>query len=143
MVTHVTAAAIRQLSYNFVSPSAKDAMVITPSTRNASRMGAVSDQMGELVCKRSRLSSPISPHEIANLRVGDGVEESDSNYKVVESSDSCSDDDSFTENTVLPDSNMLDFNLLISKKDFATFVTQNFSCKQCNSPVKEQNIVTV
>ena len=161
MVTKVKAvAAIRQLEVDLVvTPPSQVVVSSTPSTVAVTRSRPVTcTNMGEQVCKRSRLSSPMSPHAIANFRdppdvsaiadssVSDGNSdvESDSDYEFeeVESSESGSEFGELMENAVVPDCS-LEFNLLVSEKSFATFIRENFICKKCNSPIKERNITTV
>ena len=122
MVTkHNQTAQLRKLGNSFVTP-------ITSGDR------------GEPVGKRARLSSPLSPHVIANLRTSeptafvDGDKNSDSDDEEVEF-DGVDDEVSETDET----NKSLDFNVLIPEKDLLKFIRSNFLCKECQEPIREQN----
>jgi hypothetical protein len=70
--------------------------------------------------KRVRLSSPMSPHAISNLRAP-------------------IDDDDGDE--VELDGDKLNFNLLIPQPKLLHFIYNNFVCKECGGKISDRNIV--
>ena len=72
-------------------------------------------------CKRVRLSSPMSPHAISNLRIP--VNGDDDKVELKENG---MEDDDNTD-----DDDKLNYNLLISRPKLLHFISNNFVCKEC------------
>jgi hypothetical protein len=101
--------------------------------------------------KQACLSSPMSPHTIAKLRVpviaetvsvDDIAEEEEENYAQTDNIDValvnpfiCS---AVNVNELNPD----DYNLLIPQLDLFQFIKDNINCKKCNSTILQRNLVT-
>ncbi len=87
----------------------------------------------------------MTPHAIANLcyqgTALEGWQNGDSDDEDVESNETQVWEELLATNDGV-DTN-LGINLLIREQDLSTFIRENFNCKECAQPIKEQNIVTV
>jgi hypothetical protein len=156
MVTKAGVFSLRKLRINSFSPVLM-AGILTPSTRTRKVddvAARVTGSRDEPDTKRTRLSSPMAAHAISELRQlvdeDNDDEDDDEDEEEVEYDDD-EDDEEVDECDAVESTGIkatvnptnLGSNVLIPEEDLSRFITENFVCKGCESPINERSIVTV